>query len=155
MHCDGKHPLQLSRFRYHSAIVAAVLEELFRAGLLKVVRFQLRTRNLRSESEDWDPAALAVEEPIDQVKIPGATAAGADRQFPADVSFGASWSASGDHLRPRRIRATNGRCQYLPRRMRKHQIGISTAEVVTPHLTHEADCPSPACGHSLRAHDEL
>lgn len=34
-------------------------------------------------------------------------------------------------------------------------IGVSTPEVVSPSLTHEADYPSHACEHSRPAHDEL
>src|SRR5271154_663778 len=89
-HCDGKNPLQLPWFRDHSAIVTAILEQLFRMCLLKVIGSKLCTWNLSSDCKNWNSATMAVEKPIDQMEVSGTTTAGAYGQLSADVRFGAS-----------------------------------------------------------------
>src|ERR1700761_646633 len=71
-HCDRKHTLQLPGFRDQGAKVTAIFEELFRMGLLKVGRSKFRAGDLRGECEHGDTVAVAVEEPVDEVEIPGA-----------------------------------------------------------------------------------
>jgi hypothetical protein len=81
-HRDRKYPLQLPGFRDHSAIVAAILEQLLWMGFLEVGRSELCTRNLRGYCQHRDPTALTVEETIDEVQIAWSTATGTHRKLP-------------------------------------------------------------------------
>src|ERR1700679_1155406 len=61
--------------------MTALLKQVLGVGLLEVVSSDLSERDLRSNGEDRNPAALAVEQPVDQVQVPGTARAGANCQF--------------------------------------------------------------------------
>jgi len=53
------------------AVVAALREELFRVGLLKVSTPDFAARNLRGDRQNGNAAAMTVVEAVDQVQVPG------------------------------------------------------------------------------------
>src|SRR5258708_29442263 len=55
------------------AIVAALREEMFRVGLLKISAPNLIAGNLRGDREHGNPAAVAVVQAVDQMQIARAT----------------------------------------------------------------------------------
>jgi hypothetical protein len=72
---DARH---LMRVVDGLAVVAAVLEQNIRTCFLKVVTPELAARNLRSDGQDRDAAAMAVVEPVDEVHVTRAAASRAD-----------------------------------------------------------------------------
>jgi hypothetical protein len=59
--------------------MAALREEMFRVGFLKIAAANFVAGNLRRNGENRNTVALAVVETIDQMQIAGAATAGADR----------------------------------------------------------------------------
>src|SRR6202790_1466509 len=82
-----QHAGHLLGLRNQLAIVAALREKMFWVGLLKISAPDFIAWNLRRNGENRNTAAMAVVEPIDQVQVAGATAAGADRQTPCEMRF--------------------------------------------------------------------
>jgi len=79
---DPGHVLGLG---HQLAIVAALREEVLRAGLLEVSAADLVAGDLRGDGEDGHPAAVTVVEAVDQVQIAGTTAACADGQASGEM----------------------------------------------------------------------
>ena len=59
--------------------MAALREEMFRVGFLKIAAANFVAGNLRRNREDGDTVALAVVETIDQMQIAGTATSGANR----------------------------------------------------------------------------
>jgi hypothetical protein len=68
--------------------MAALREEMLGISLLKISAANFSARNLCGNGEDWDAAALAVVEAINQMHIPGATTSGTYRQLASEMGFG-------------------------------------------------------------------
>src|SRR5436189_4689768 len=81
---DSRHLLRLG---HQLTIVAALREEMFGVGFLKVSAADLTAGNLRGDGEDGDAAAMGVVEAVDQMKISGAAASGADGQSASEMRF--------------------------------------------------------------------
>ena len=78
------------------AIVAALFEQHFRVGFLKVAGADLGRGNLRGNRQHRDTRAMAIEKAVYEVKIAWSAAAGADRELAGQVRFGAR--REGSHL---------------------------------------------------------
>jgi hypothetical protein len=83
-----------------SAGAATTTELPSSAGLLEAVSSDLSDRDLRGDGQDWNPAALAVEQPVDQVQVPRTARARADFQINSQRCIG-SGSEGGRLLVPR------------------------------------------------------
>src|ERR1700761_7790319 len=57
-------------------------------GCLKIVDPDLAARDVRGDRQDRHAAALAIEQPIDQMQIAGTAAAGAHGKVAGEMSFG-------------------------------------------------------------------
>src|SRR6266853_1521683 len=90
LHGNLEHARHLLRLRYQLAVMAALREEMLGISLLKISTANFPARNLCSNSEDWNAAALTVVEAINQMHIPRATASGTYRQLASKMSLGAS-----------------------------------------------------------------
>jgi hypothetical protein len=71
-------------------VVAAFLEQDFGVSSLKIVDADFRAWDMRSDSKNWNTAALAVEQAVDEVQIPRTAASTTDRELPGEMSLGAS-----------------------------------------------------------------
>src|ERR1700722_16282576 len=89
LHGNLEHARHLLRLRYQFAVVAALREEMLGISLLKISAANFPARNLCGNSEDWNAAALAVVEAINQMHIPGATTSGTYCQLASEVGLGA------------------------------------------------------------------
>jgi hypothetical protein len=69
--------------------MAALREEMFGMGLLKISAADFMTWNLGGDSKNRNPAAVTVIEAVDQVHIPRAAAPGADGELAGEMRFGA------------------------------------------------------------------
>src|SRR5580658_1442697 len=76
------------------AVVAALREDMFRVGLLKVCAANLPTRDMCGNSEYWNTVALTVVKPINQMHVAGPAAPCAHRQFPREMRFGSRSKSS-------------------------------------------------------------
>src|ERR1700679_1332625 len=95
-----EHARQLVGTGYKLTEMAALLKQVLWVGLLEVVSSDLSDRDLRSNGEDRNPAALAVEQSVDQVQIPWTARAGANCQLTSQRGIG-SGSEGGCLLVPR------------------------------------------------------
>src|ERR1700731_3284114 len=89
LHGNLEHARHLLWLRYQFAVMAALREEMLGISLLKISATNFPARNLCGNSDDWNAAALAVVEAIDQMHIPGAATSGTHRQLASEMSFGA------------------------------------------------------------------
>ena len=71
LHRNLQHAGHLLGLRNQFAIVAALRKKMFGTSFLKVSAPDFVARNLRSDGEHRDPAAVAVIETVDQMKLPG------------------------------------------------------------------------------------
>src|ERR1035438_2557112 len=83
---DPEDPRDLARVGDEFAEMAAILEELFGVRLLKETAADFLTRDLRSDRQHRNATAVAIEQAVDQMKISGATAAGAYRDRAGQMS---------------------------------------------------------------------
>lgn len=60
--------------------MAAFFEESLWMSLLKIFRSDLGARDVGGDGEHRDPVAMTVEEPVDEVQIPGSATACTDRE---------------------------------------------------------------------------
>jgi hypothetical protein len=74
--------------RHQLAVVAALPKEVLRVGLLKVSAADLTGGDLRGNGENRYAVTVAVVEPVDQVEVARAAAAGADGETPGEVRLG-------------------------------------------------------------------
>ncbi len=88
LHGDVKNALKLLRIRNQLTVVAAFFEKNFRMSFLEISGADLTAWNMRGDREYRSIAAMSIEESVDQVKVTGATAAAAGREFPAELSLG-------------------------------------------------------------------
>src|SRR5246127_2879264 len=88
LHGNLEHARHLLRLRYQLAVMAALREEMLGISLLKISATNFPARDLCGNSEDWNAAALAVVEAINQMHIPGATTSGTYRQLAREVGLG-------------------------------------------------------------------
>jgi hypothetical protein len=89
LHGDVKNTLKLLRIRNQLTVVTAFFEKNFRMSFLEISSADLTTWNMRCDREYWSIAAMSIEESVDQVKVAGAAAATAGREFPAELSLSA------------------------------------------------------------------
>ena len=80
-HRDLQEPRQLLRDADQLGVDAALAEQLLRVGLLEVAGADLRPRDVRGERQHRNPAALGVEQAVDQVQVARAAARRADREL--------------------------------------------------------------------------
>ena len=83
-HRHREHVLRHLRVTDQFAEDAALLKEILRVGFLEVLRSDLTARDMRRDREHGYPAAVRVEQSVDQVQITGTTTAGAHREFTGD-----------------------------------------------------------------------
>jgi hypothetical protein len=69
--------------------VTAFFEKNLRMSFLEIPGADLTAWNMRCDREYWSIAAMSIEKSVDQVKVAGAAAATAGREFPAELSLGA------------------------------------------------------------------
>src|SRR5215471_3261424 len=67
--------------------MAALCEEMFRLGFLKISAADFAAGNLRCDGEDGDTAAVRVIQPVDQMEISGTTTSSADGQSSCQMRF--------------------------------------------------------------------
>src|SRR6266481_5384903 len=89
LHGNLEHARHLLRLRHHLAVMAALREEMLGISLLKISTANFPTRNLCSNSEDRNAAALTVVEAINQMHVAGATTSGTYRQLASEMGLGA------------------------------------------------------------------
>src|SRR6266853_3060377 len=89
LHGNLEHARHLLRLRYHLAVMAALRKEMLGISLLKISTANFPTRNLCSNSEDGNAAALTVVEAINQMHVAGATTSGTYRQLASEMGLGA------------------------------------------------------------------
>ena len=74
-------PRHLGGARDELYVMAALLEQEFRMGLLKVCRADFGTRNVRRNGDDRRTTSMAIVQSVDKVQIAGPTAARADGEI--------------------------------------------------------------------------
>jgi hypothetical protein len=84
LHGDPQDARQLRGRAHQLAVDAALPEEFLWVRLLEVPAADLAARNLGGDRQDGYPAAVGVEQPVEQVRVPGTAARGADRQLAGD-----------------------------------------------------------------------
>src|SRR5205807_7478181 len=75
--------------RNQFTIMAALGEQMFRVGFLKISAAYFTAWNLRRYRQHWNTAPVAIVEPIDQMEISRPATSGTDRQASGKVRFGA------------------------------------------------------------------
>jgi hypothetical protein len=88
LHRDLERARHLLRVRHQLAVVATLRKEVLRVGLLKVSAADLTGGDLRGNGENRYAVTVAVVEPVDQVEVARAAAAGADGETPGEVRLG-------------------------------------------------------------------
>jgi hypothetical protein len=68
--------------------MAALREEMFRTGFLKISAADFVTWNLSRDGKDRNPAAITVVEAINQMHVPGAGTPGAHCQLASEMGLG-------------------------------------------------------------------
>ena len=81
-HRDLQDPRQLLMGADQLAVHAALAEQLLRMGLLEVLPADLLGRDVRGDGQHRDPAAVGVEQAVDQVQVARSAAGRAHRQLP-------------------------------------------------------------------------
>ena len=89
LHRDLERARHLLRVRHQLAVVATLREEVLRVGLLEVSAADLIGGDLRGNGENGYAAPVAIVEPVDQVEVARAAAAGADGELAGEVRLGA------------------------------------------------------------------
>src|SRR5579864_5249094 len=89
LHGNLEHARHLLRLRYQLAVMTALREEMLGISLLKISAANFPARNLCSNSEDWNAAALTVVEAINQMHITGTATSGTYRQLAGEMGLGA------------------------------------------------------------------
>src|SRR5262249_17421452 len=82
------------------AIMAAFLEQVLRMGLLEIEAADLARGDMRRDAEHRHARAVAVEQPVDEVKVARSAAAGTDRKFAAQMRLGAARERARRPLTP-------------------------------------------------------
>jgi hypothetical protein len=80
-----EHTRHLLGLRDELTIMAALREELFRMGLLKISTPDFSARNLRRNGQNGDAATLAIVKAIDQMHVSRPAAPGAYSQFASEM----------------------------------------------------------------------
>src|SRR4029077_15168240 len=89
LHGNLENARHLLRLRYQFAVMAALREEMFGIGLLKISAANFPAGNLGGNGEDGNAVALTVVEAINQMHIPRATASGTYCQLASEMGLGA------------------------------------------------------------------
>jgi hypothetical protein len=89
-HCAQQDLRKLIRLRHQLNVVTAFLEQVLGMRSLEVIDPDLSARDVGGDRKHRYVVAVGVEQTADEVEVAGATAAGADRQLPSEVSLGAS-----------------------------------------------------------------
>src|ERR1700757_1862882 len=89
LHGNFEHARHLLRLRYQLAVMAAWRKDMLGIGLLKIPAANLSARNLCGDGEDWNAAALAVVEAVNQMHVAGATTSGTYCQLASEMGLGA------------------------------------------------------------------
>ena len=87
-HRDLQDPRHLLGRADQLAVHAALAEQLLRMGLLEVLPADLLGRDVRGDGQHRDPAAVGVEQAVDQVQVARSAAGRAHRQFPGQRRLG-------------------------------------------------------------------
>src|ERR1700757_792922 len=89
LHGNFEHARHLLRLRYQLAVMAAWRKDMLGIGLLKIPAANLSARNLCGDGEDWNAAALAVVEAVNQMHVAGTATSGTYRQLASEMGLGA------------------------------------------------------------------
>jgi hypothetical protein len=73
-HRDFQHPGQLLRHADQLGVDTAGAKQLLRMGFLKVASADLLTRDVRGDRQQRNPAAVRIEQTIDEMQVPGTAA---------------------------------------------------------------------------------
>ena len=95
LHRNLQHARHLLGLRNQLTVMAALREEMFRVGFLKIAAADFVAGNLRRNGENRNTVALAVVETIDQMQVAGTATAGADRQSSGEMRFRAGGKRRG------------------------------------------------------------
>ncbi len=87
-HRTVEHLRQLRRIGHQLDEVTAFAEQLLRMRLLEIAQADLGRRDMRGNGKHRLPAAVAIEQPIDQMQIARPATAGAHRQLAGHRGFG-------------------------------------------------------------------
>src|ERR1700726_2392722 len=87
LHRNLEHARHLLRLRHHLAVMAALREEMLGIRLLKISTANFPARNLCSNRDDGNAAALTVVEAINQMHVAGATTSGTYRQLASEMGL--------------------------------------------------------------------
>ena len=80
---------QLVGVAHHLGVMAALLEQMLGMRCLEVIDADLAARYVRRNREHGHVVAMNVEQAVDEVKVAGTAAAGADRELSREVGLGA------------------------------------------------------------------
>ena len=92
---DVEDTRQLLRDADELAVDAAFAEQLLRVGLLEVRPADLLSWDVRGDREHGHPAAVRVEEPVDEMEVARAAACGADGQLAGHAGVAGSGEGGG------------------------------------------------------------
>ena len=81
-HRDLQDPRQLLGHADQLGVDAALAEKLLGMGLLEIAAADLLARDVRRDRQHGDPAAVRVEQAVDEMQVPGTTTGGAYGQLP-------------------------------------------------------------------------
>jgi hypothetical protein len=68
--------------------MAALREQMFRIGFLKISAAYFAARDLRGDGEHWNTAPVAIVKPVNQMQIARSGASGTDCKLSRKVCFG-------------------------------------------------------------------
>ena len=87
LHGGLQHARHLAGVGDELAVVAALAEKLVGVGLLEVAGADLGAGDVGGDGQHRGHAAVGVEQPVDEVQVAGAAAAGADRQLAGELGL--------------------------------------------------------------------
>src|SRR6202011_1001785 len=90
LHRNLQNAWHLFRLRYQFTVMAALREEMFGFGLLKISAANFIAGNLRGDSQYGNATAVTVVQPVDQMQVPGSAASRANRQPPGEMRLRSS-----------------------------------------------------------------
>ena len=115
-HRDLQDPRQLLGHADQLGVDAALPEQLLGVGLLEITAADLLARDVRRDRQHRDPAAVGVEQAVDEMQVPRAAAGGAYGQLPGH----------------RRLAGGRERCRLLVTHVLPHDLTVAAQRVGEP-----------------------